>query len=479
MGILKYLFLFGLVAAVALVWARKQVDPSPYDYDEADYMFAASRGFLANWSDTPSMSLPEFIQIGLSKGVNPAQSGDLSVLLRDSGDMDGYRHWHGTLYYYGLALAPAGWSERTVRLLSFAASLLGVAVVWAGCLWLWPSSTWGSQGVLAATLSSLLLVWSPAVVKTTEIAPHILFSVVCLATLFAAAKMRETGRAKHWYATLALAGVAFCTMELSFALIFAVLLFGHLERDRLFADSSGAPARFAGKSLAAFLAPVVLLWPVSLYKLNFIKSYLFMAYLAVFRKNPWGDVTFAQTWAYRFQHLPVELGLIALAVVLFLRAKDSGARRSISVFLIFGVIMLAAVLRVNSTGSRYTLPFLAPLVVFTGVTLASAMNRFAPPLRWTLAGLLAAAVFADTARQVNARPPEVNQKTVALLDAVRDPRWKGKTLLVPQGDIPTLHYYAQTVRFRGYYDASSIPARLRSEHFDGVAYPDEAVVRVP
>jgi hypothetical protein len=312
--------------------------------------------------------------------------------------------------------------------------------------------------------------------KTTELAPHLLFAAVSLAALFATAKFRETGKRSHWYAALALAGVAFCTMELAFALIAAVLICGHLERGRLLGSDRWG---FAGQSLAAFVAPVLLLWPAGLYKLNFIKSYLFMAYLAVFRKGAWGDVTFAQTWSFRSRAMPVEWAALALALIVFFRRRDLPGRRQTAVFLIFGATMLAAVLRVNSLSLRYVLPFFPALMVFTGCVFASAMNRLPAPARWTLAALLAVLVFLDTARQVNARAPEPNRQSLALLDAIREPRWQGKTLLVPQVDIPTLHFYFQDIKFRGYTDASAIPARLAAQRFDGVIYPDEAAVRVP
>jgi hypothetical protein len=92
---------------------------------------------------------------------------------------------------------------------------------------------------------------------------------------------------------------------------------------------------------------------------------------------------------------------------------------------------------------------------------------------------LAGLVFLDTARQVNTRQPEPDRQWLARLDALRDPRWQDKTLLVPQGEIPTLHFYFQDIAFRGYLDPAAIPARLSAEHFDGVLYPEETVVRVP
>jgi len=99
-------------------------------------------------------------------------------------------------------------------------------------------------------------------------------------------------------------------------------------------------------------------------------------------------------------------------------------------------------------------------------------------MRWTLTALLAVLVFVDTAPQVNSHPPERNRQSIALFDAIRDPRWRGKTLLVPQGDLPTLHFYFQDIKFRGYTDASAIPARLAAQPFDGVIYPGEAAVRI-
>jgi hypothetical protein len=479
---LKHLALAALLAGVAWTWSRYQIEASAYDYDEADYMFAASRGLVANWSDSPSLALSQFVRIGLSRGGNPSQRSDLSVLIRDSGDMDAYRHWHGPLYYDGLALAPPNASEHSVRVLALAAPLLGLAVIFLGCLWLWP----GSQGTLAAVISSLLFLWSPAVIKTTEIAPHILFASVCLAALFAIAKFRETGKRSHWYSALAFCGLAFCTMELSFALIVAVLICGHLERERLLHGEGAADGwiGLAWRSITAFLAPVLVLWPGGLLKLNFIKSYLFMAYLAVFRKNAWGDVTFAQTWSFRFGAMPAEWVALALALGIFFgwrffRGRDFPGRRQLLVFLIFGAIMLVAVLRVNSFGLRYVLPFFPALLVFTGCVLAAAMNSLPVALRAGLVALLAALIFVDTARQVNTRAPEPDPQWLARLAAVRDPRWQGKTLLIPQGEIPTLHFYFQDITFRGYEDASAIPSRLAAQHFDGVIYPAETAVRVP
>ncbi len=477
-----------IVIAVALFWARNQLDPSPYGYDEADYAFAASRGFVDNWSDTPSISLLEFVRIGLARGRDRSQRSDLSTTLRESGDIHGYRHWHGPLYFYLLRLAEAAaHDEHGVRAICLAGTFAGVAVIYFGCWWLWP----GLQGSLSAFLGSLLFLWNSATVLTTELAPHLLFSMLTIASVFAVAKMIETGRRAHWYAAVALAGFAFSTMELAFALAIALVIFAYLERARLHVDGG-----FITRSLAAFLAPVAIVWPAALYKLSFIKSYLVMAYLAVFRKGAWGDVTFAETWKNRLSAMPVEWAALILAIaIVTLRSAKGAARtagqgghnnpprsvlrefpakdwRAMSAFLLYGLLMTVAILRVNAPGPRYVTPFYPPLAVFTGCALAAALIDFRPLARTAMVALIALAVFFDTARQVPRQPRQPNPPDVALLAQVRNRHWETKHLLVPQIDVPTLHYYFPGARLRGYVDPSEIDVLLARDHFDGVIYPD-------
>ncbi|HTC90020.1 MAG TPA: hypothetical protein VK686_17050, partial [Bryobacteraceae bacterium] len=53
---------FGLLLALFLLLIVRNVSSEPYVYDEADYMYAASLGFFANWTDTPSISISDFAQ---------------------------------------------------------------------------------------------------------------------------------------------------------------------------------------------------------------------------------------------------------------------------------------------------------------------------------------------------------------------------------------------------------------------------------
>lgn len=460
---LRHLAIAGLLLGVAAFWARNQISPPPYYYDEADYVYAASRGWLANWSDTPALTLADFVRLGLSRGRDSGQRVGLSETLRDSGDMNGYRHWHGPLYFYGLiaARAPAR-TEPAARALMLVCPALAFATIYLGCLWLLP----GIQGSLAAALAGLLFLWSPAIVKTTEIAPHILFSGLCLASLVFTAKMMDTGRRAYWYAALAWAGLAFCTMELTFALIPALLICGHLERARLRPDWP-----LVRNSLLALAAPVILFWPGGVYKLTFVKSYLAMAYLAVFRKAAWGDITFLGSWSARLSSMPVEWALILVSVALYFGYRHLPGRRVALPFLIFGVLMLLAVIRVNALGPRYVTPFVPPLLVFSGITLAGVISGWKARLpRWSALAAIVLLVFLDTGRQAN-RAVAADARAVDLLSTIRRHGWDGKALLIPHEDVPVLHYYFPGARLRGYLDAAAIPGDLARDRFDGVIYP--------
>jgi hypothetical protein len=46
-----------------------------------------------------------------------------------------------------------------------------------------------------------------------------------------------------------------------------------------------------------------------------------------------------------------------------------------------------------------------------------------------------------------------------------------KTLLVPQADLPMIHYYFPATRLRGYYTAQPTPADLEGFASDAILYP--------
>ncbi|HYL34757.1 MAG TPA: hypothetical protein VEV17_02460 [Bryobacteraceae bacterium] len=78
---LKHLIMLCGVFAVFYFLCRGTAWQGPYVYDEADYMYAASRGWSANWMDSPTLSLPEFLRAGFSSRTS-SQRADLSEMIR-------------------------------------------------------------------------------------------------------------------------------------------------------------------------------------------------------------------------------------------------------------------------------------------------------------------------------------------------------------------------------------------------------------
>src|SRR6266550_4032699 len=113
---LKHAVILAGVLAVFYFLAKGTVMYGPFGYDEADYMYAVSRGFLANYTDAPTMPLAELVKVGLNRGRDPSQRGDLSQMIRNSDDMVFYRHWHGPLYVDWLRIVrPLASSEHAMR----------------------------------------------------------------------------------------------------------------------------------------------------------------------------------------------------------------------------------------------------------------------------------------------------------------------------------------------------------------------------
>jgi hypothetical protein len=127
---MKHLLVLAVLLAVFIPLFEHFTYPWPYSSDEADYMFAVSRGARANAFDTPTQSLPDFIRAGLNRGRS-IRRADLSEYIRASGDIAFYRHWHGPLYFYWLAaIAPLRLNEQAVRGLNAVFPALTVLAVY-------------------------------------------------------------------------------------------------------------------------------------------------------------------------------------------------------------------------------------------------------------------------------------------------------------------------------------------------------------
>jgi hypothetical protein len=426
------------LATVFLGWAFQQIYPWPYLYDEADYMYVAAQDAGANYLDAPSQPLAEFIRMGLAEGRDPAQRESLSEFIRGSGDVNFYRHWHGPLYF--LWLKVVGREEAappSVRTWFIVFPLATALAIYFGALWIFAPPV----DLPAAVLSAALFLWSYPVSRTNEVAPHQMYVLWYVLVLIFLAKLMVTGARRYWYAAVAFTAVAFATMEISFTLVAVLVVVAWRERKTWQVDKV-----WAIRSLPLFTGVAIVLWPMGLLKLSVIKSYLFMAYLAMFRHNPWGDVTLAETWRLRLTGSPMEWLLFAAALALFRLRRD----RAAFPVLLYSLLTFFAMFRVNTDTPRYMLPFLGGFHVLAGFVLAERVAGLRA--RWRVAAVAALAVllWTNTARQVAAHPVRPYPRPQAVLDAVREKHFDGRPLLVPLGDLPMLHYYFPRAALHSY-----------------------------
>jgi hypothetical protein len=456
---MKHLLAAAALVALLLFLIARDVSSDPYVYDEADYMYAASLGYFANWTDTPSLSLPDFFRIGLGRGRQAAGRQELSAFIRQSNDIVFYRHWHGPFYYYFLIpVSRLGLNEHGVRTAMLVIPALTLLVIYFGCLWLIP----GTLGVLTAVLAAVLFLSSFTVFRSTELAPHQLFALCYLGCLIFLAKTMAGGRRSDWYAAVIMAALAFCTLEVALVAVLTLAICGYIERDRLRMNW-----QFGAGSLALFAATVLVVWPAAIFKLTFVKSYLFMAYLALARKGSWGDIGFFGTWGSRIASSPVEWAVMAFTLILYLRRPLQKDNRLVLPILIYAVLMLAATARVFSDSARYSLPFMPALDLFAAIVLAPFLASIRRPATFAIAGLLFAAAALKTYNQPSGYGPH----PAAVLEYIRQAHLTDKALLVPQNDVPMIHYYFPGTRLRGYYTARPVPADLEGFAPDAILYP--------
>jgi 4-amino-4-deoxy-L-arabinose transferase-like glycosyltransferase len=464
---IKYLLLLVLFLTGFLWLARKSVSTGVFGYDESDYAFDARLGWTANYTDTPTLPITDFLREGLGRGKSANQREALSESIRKSNDVIFYRHWHGPLYFYWLIPAAAlTHSEHALRTLSLFIPIVSFIVISFGCLWL----VGGWEGWLSAVLCSALFLWSWTTLGSTELAPHQLFACCCLLALFLVAKMAATSARLYLYGATVAAGLAFCTLEVTFVLIATVVICAVLERRQLALDW-----KLVLCAVAVFVATVLILWPGAILKLSFVKAYLFMAYLAVFRKAPWGHETLLDTWLQRFTNSPVEWIVIVISIGFFVTNRAIRTKRLLYPFLIFAGLMMVATLRVTTGAPRYALPFMPALQVFAGLVTAAVLARRRKPFAVASATAIAAALFINARIIVNRHPPGADTQLAAVLALIRAEHLESAPLLVPQDYLPTIHYYFPATSLRGYTGDHPTGPELDAGAVTGVLYRADPV----
>jgi hypothetical protein len=445
---LRHVPIFASLLALFLLLITRNVSPEPYVYDEADYMYAASLGFTANWSDTPSIPFGDFIRAALHRNSRQA----LSEGIRRGNDALFYRHFHGPLFHYLLIpLSRLGLSERGVRTALLVVPAASLAVIYFGCLPLVPP---------AAILAAMLFLTSYSVIGSTELAPHQLFALCSLASLILLLKAIASSQRRYWYGAVVTAGLAFCTLEIGFVLLVTLGICCFVERDRWRADG-----RFVAKSLAMFFATVLAVWPAAILRLSIIKACAVMAYLALSRDSAWGHAGLLETWRARIFDSPLECILILLGVMLWLGNR----RRNVYPVGLFAILALAATLRVLTVTPRYSLAFVPALDLLAGLALVPSLGPLRRPASLAVVTLAVAGLYGNACYQVAHQPHNPNPRSAAVQTYIHQNELENKAILAPQADLPTLHFYFPKMRLRGYYGRTPVPS-------DRVGWEDASVI---
>ena len=137
----------------------------------------------------------------------------------------------------------------------------------------------------------------------------------------------------------------------------------------------------------------------------------------------------------------MEWALVALGVVLFLRKRAFKENRFAYPILIYAILMLGATARVLSETARYSLPFMPAIDLFAGLTLAPFLVSLRRPLGLATAALLLAGLYSTALYQVLQHPRHSSPRPSAVLDFIHGAGLTDRTLLVPQEDLPMVHYY--------------------------------------
>jgi hypothetical protein len=155
---------------------------------------------------------------------------------------------------------------------------------------------------------------------------------------------------------------------------------------------------------------------------------------------------------------PIEWAVVAIALVLYRGRSARKEHRFACPIVIFSILMLAATGRVLSGSARYSLPFMPALDLFATLILAPVLTSLRKPVAFGIAGAIAAGLFAIYRVSIHTQKPDLHSQQV--LDHIRQASLMDKTLLVPQSNLPMIHYYFPATRLRGYYTAQPTPADL-------------------
>jgi hypothetical protein len=441
-----------LYAATAFIYAPV-ISDQPFGYDEADYVWAGKQGLLANFSSKHAMSFVALVRSGLELSRHSGQRQSFSEYIRSSGDLEFYRHYHGPMYAYWLGfLYDTGVHQENVfrgagLLIHFATATLILFGIWA---------VFPSLPPVAALLACVLFVFNrSALMAASSISQHVLFTFFCVASLLACSLFFRNLESKWFYATLALMACAVCTVETSAVLLSALGLSMIVEHRRIREKwpTLKALAGLLLRGAGVFLLAILVCWPVGLLKLGIAKGFLYLAYIAVYRKT-FSPLSPLGLWEANFRASPWEYILLAVGVIAaFIVWRNFAQRRELLPWLAFIVIFFVVMLKVTAPYPYYYAPLTAAFCTATGVAFGIFWNRGQWPVRTAIALAVLASAAGMTVQVREAMRESKAAKTflpVVLQVVGEHPVQPDQQLYLPYQLVPTLHYYHPEIKTVGY-----------------------------
>jgi len=469
---LPLLVVFALAAALMVALYAPLTSPHPYPYDGADYMYAGTRGFWANYVDAGSLPLWEFIARGLELRRHPEKRAEISKSARSADDINTYRHFHGPLYAYWIALwSKLGVSEEaTYRNVGLAAHIATSLMMMLAYLTLFPS--WPR---LPGLLTGILFLFNrTALVTAVEITQHIAFLFTAVLVLWMIGLFARNLETRWWYATMASLALAFAAVETASLLVItlAVTLIVLYPEIREKWPDWRQQVLLLAKGIGVWVAVLFAIWPAGIFKLSVVRGFLFLAYMAVDRKtfSPQGPI---DLWRMKFSAAPWEHGFLfagfIAAVILWRRFEH---RREALPWLLFSAVFLLVTLKVTLEYTHYRGSIAAAWTMCTGMALGYLWKHLRMAGRVALAAVYgvcvtaaAVAYYQEAAVRFVEEPPATGVLTyVRQANVPRD-----TTLYLPFFFVPIVHFYHPATQMLG-YDADWPLSRLVGELHSGAAY---------
>lgn len=462
----RWLIAFALLAATVFFIFAPLTPTVPYPYDSADYMYAGLQGFWVNYTDAGSLSVSELLEKGSELLQHPEKRAQFSREIRERKDIGFYRHFHGPMYTYWIALCAAfgASSEYAFRnagfIIHIASSLILMAAFWN----LFPK--WSPLAGFAAGV--MLLFNRTALVTTTAITQHLVFLPLAILTLWALSRFCREYEEKWWYATAAFTGLAFAAVETAVLLVATtavMLLFSYREIASRW-PSWGSRFMLLLKGVGIALLVILVVWPAGILKLGLARGFGFLGYMALSRKSfslhgpldTWRD----QFTSAPFEHWMMLAGFIA-SIVLWKRFEH---RRESLPWIVYAFVYILITTKITLDYKHYRGTIAVAGVMMTAMAIAHLWTRWKPrPAgRAVLVILTAAGVAGEAVRYYDYLQNYEPTASAYVLEYVEAAQLAGSrsALYVPYYFVPALHFYYPNLPTIG-YDKDWPVTRLISE----------------